>query len=83
MFSIPSFSKLFVLVIIIAAVWYGFRFLGEIDKARRQAAKRMSQTHRERRADVAKVEDTVKCAICGAYVPSRQPTRCARARCPY
>ena len=83
MFSIPSFSKLFVLVIVIAAVWYGFRFLGEIDKARRQAAKRMSQSHRQRRADVAHVEDTVKCAVCGAYVPSRQPSRCARTGCPY
>jgi hypothetical protein len=83
MFTIPSFSKLAVLALIIAVVWYGFRFLGEIDKARRKAAKRMSQGNRQRRADVAHVEDTVKCTVCGAYVPSRQPTRCARAGCPY
>ena len=88
MFSIPSFSKLFLLIAVIAAVWYGFRFIGEIDRARRQALKRARQGSQkgagtQARSDVAKVEETLKCKVCGAYVPARQPSRCARSDCPF
>ena len=93
MFTIPSLPKLFWLILIIAAVWYGFRYLGLIDKARKRAAVdaaraaagragRARTTGREARADLAQVEDTVKCRICGAYVPARSPSRCGRSRLP-
>jgi hypothetical protein len=88
MFSIPSFSKLIVLVVIIAAVWYGFRFLGEVEKARRAAMRGPAAAPRRpggagRRDDSPRIEDTVKCRVCGAYVPARQPARCSRADCPF
>jgi hypothetical protein len=91
MFSIPSLPKLIVLIGIITAIWYGFRLVGALDRARRQA-ERMArqapgqaprQTSQQRRADVANVEDTVKCRVCGAYVPARQPSRCNRSDCPF
>jgi hypothetical protein len=91
MFTIPSLPKLIVLIGIITAIWYGFRLVGALDRARRQA-ERMArqapgqaprQTSRQRRADVANVEDTVKCRVCGAYVPARQPSRCNRSDCPF
>jgi len=72
MFSIPSFPKLIVLIGIITAIWYGFRVIGALDRARRQAdrmarqapggaARRTQQQTQQRRADVANVEDTLKC----------------------
>lgn len=78
-----SFEKIFLLIGIIAAVWYGFRFLGALDRARKQAERVAKQAPRQRRPDVANVEDTVKCRVCGAYVPARQPTRCNRSDCPF
>jgi hypothetical protein len=83
MFTVPSLPKLIVLVGIIIAVWYGFRFLGTVERVRRQAERVAKQRPRQRRADVANVEDTLKCRICGAYVPARQPTRCSRSDCPF
>jgi uncharacterized protein len=94
MFTIPSLPKLFWLILIIAAVWYGFRYLGRIDKARKQAAVdavraaagragAQRTAGRQARADLAQVEDTVKCRTCGAYVPVRSPSRCGRTECPF
>ena len=39
MFGLPSFSKLLLLAAIIAAVWYGFRIIGQMQKDRDQARK--------------------------------------------
>jgi hypothetical protein len=83
MFTVPSLPKLIVLIGIVMAVWYGFRFLGALDRARKQAERVARQAPRQRRADVANVEDTVKCRMCGAYVPARQPSRCNRSDCPF
>ncbi len=92
MFTIPSLPKLIVLIGIITAIWYGFRLVGALDRARRQADRMAQQGARQapgqappnqRRADVASVEDTVKCRVCGAYVPARQPSRCNRSECPF
>ena len=95
MFTIPSLPKLFWLILIIAAVWYGFRYLGLIDKARKRAAVDAARAAagragaarrpagREARSDVAQVEDTVKCRSCGSYVPVRSPSRCGRSECPF
>jgi hypothetical protein len=94
MFTIPSLPKLFWLILIIAAVWYGFKYLGLVDKARKRAAVdaaraaagragRARTTGREARGDLAQVEDTVKCRTCGAYVPVRSPSRCGRTDCPF
>ena len=94
MFSIPSFPKLIVLIGIITAIWYGFRVIGALDRARRRAdrmarqapggaPRQTQQQTQQRRADVANVEDTLKCRVCGAYVPARQPSRCNRSDCPF
>jgi hypothetical protein len=87
MFTLPSFPKLFVLIGVIVAIWYAFRFLGAVEKARKQAERvRRGATAGARSGparDVANVEDTVKCRICGAYVPARQPSRCGRSDCPF
>ena len=83
MFSIPSLPKLIVLIAIIMAIWYGFRLVGELDKARRQAERVAKQATPKGRDSTANVEETVRCRVCGAYVPARQPTRCNRSDCPF
>jgi uncharacterized protein len=83
MFGIPSFPKLIVLAAIIAVIWYGFRLVGELDKARRQAARVAKQAGQKGRSSGSNVEETVKCRACGAYVPAREPSRCNRSECPF
>jgi len=87
MFAIPSLSKLVVLIAIIVAVWYGFKFLGQIDRARKEAQRRAQRTQTARRRAPPPpeqvVEDMVKCSKCGAYVTARRPTRCGRGDCPW
>lgn len=80
MFSIPSFSKLLVLAIIVAAVWFGFRLIGRLDKARKEAARQPQGVKAKARPSV---EETVRCRVCDAFVPARGATSCGRADCPY
>ncbi len=82
MFSIPSFSKLLVLVVIVAAVWIGFRLIGRLDQARKQEARRQAPGSRKEKPRVD-VEETVKCGVCGAYVAARGASSCGRPDCPY
>lgn len=93
-----SFEKLFLLIGIIAVVWYGFRFVGAIERvrARGQQAQQQARARRSAQsangraangrsanAQMANVEETIRCRVCGAFVPARQPSRCGRGDCPF
>jgi DNA-binding helix-hairpin-helix protein with protein kinase domain len=69
-----GFPKLIVLVLVLAAIWIGYRWV-------------MAQSHRvPRRREPSQpraitAEDLVPCSVCAAYVAPR--TRgCGRADCP-
>jgi uncharacterized protein len=88
MLGIPGLSKLIVLIAILLVVWYGFKLIGQLDRARKQALRARSQAARGagRRTAAAPeraVEDMIKCSACGTYVAARHPTRCGRADCPW
>ena len=83
-----SLQKLLVLVAVIAAVWYGFKWVSRLQEMReteqKPAARRPPKA--ERKAQKAKepgAEDMVQCPICQAYVPARGASGCGRADCPY
>lgn len=76
-------SKLLVLAAIVAAVWYGFKFIGrlqEVQRDRQQAGGRPAPRGRKKPAEV---EDTVQCPVCGAYVVAKTAAPCDRQDCPY
>ena len=79
MFSIPGISKLAVLIAIVVVVWYGFKLIGQLDRQRRELARRSKEAPKPR----ATVEDTVKCPACGTYVARAGASSCGRAGCPY
>ena len=86
MFGIPSLGKLLVLVAIVLAVWFGFQFIGRLDRLRKDEArlkKRAGASRGKAAGKAAAVEDTVKCPTCGAYVSARSSSSCGRADCPY
>lgn len=77
-------TKLLVLVAIIAAVWYGFKFVGRLEEARRQQPAERGSGRRGAARDAApEVEDTVQCPVCGAYVVAKSASPCERPDCPY
>jgi uncharacterized protein len=71
-------QKLILLIAIVTAVWYGFRFIGKI-AAERKALQR--EAARGRPAGRT-VQDMVKCRLCGDYVPAAGVASCANANCP-
>jgi len=85
MFGI-SFTKVLLLVAVIAIVWFGFRWFQRWEKERREADDREYKNDRLGReaspkADAKDVEVMSACRVCGTYVA--QGTRaCGRPRCP-
>jgi uncharacterized protein len=73
-----GFQKLILLIAIVTAIWYGFRFVGKI-AAERKALQREAARKRPARRSV---EDMVKCRLCGDYVPASGVASCANANCP-
>jgi len=82
-----GFSKLALLVIVVLAVWYGFKYVGRVEEVRqnlkraRDAADR-AQSRTRGRARI-EAEDMVKCRVCDAYVAASGAARCGRSDCPW
>ena len=91
-FSLP---KLIVLAGIVAVVWYGFKLVGRVQERRDAEMRGPAGDARIRRGEgrnggnargtepATEVEETVKCRICGAYVPVRGATNCGQPSCPF
>lgn len=71
-----SLSKLLILLLVIAAVWYGFKVFGRFQMPRDEADGRRATS--SKRTPVA-AEDLVKCPGCGAYVT--RSAGCDRPEC--
>lgn len=85
MFGLPSIQKLIVLGVVIAAVWYGFKFLGRLQQARKAEAKlREAEVKGKKKvseppsAPADAVADLVQCPSCGAYVQAGSKCSCGR-----
>lgn len=86
------FGKLLLLVIVIAALFVGWRWYSRIAaigqdrlnarKAPRPTTQPRGPTGVGRSAD-PKAEDMEKCPECGAYVAPRSAVSCGQAACPY
>jgi len=81
MFSLPSFPKLSLLIFVLALVWFGFRWIGRQQSARKeQAGGKKSRGRARAQADAV---DMVQCKVCDAFVPGTKASPCERAGCPY
>ncbi|MEQ8354369.1 MAG: hypothetical protein RH942_02430 [Kiloniellaceae bacterium] len=86
MFGLPSIQKLIVLAAVVAAVWYGFKFLGRLQRARKAEAKlregedakpaRKAAAREKASGGGGQVEDLVPCPSCGAYVRAGSTCTC-------
>jgi len=78
-----GFGKLAVLIGIVVAVWYGFKLVGRLDQARKQQQRGGNPARRGGGGKPPKVEDTVQCPVCKAYVVAKSAGPCDRPDCPY
>ncbi|RJF84402.1 hypothetical protein D3877_07550 [Azospirillum cavernae] len=86
-----SLPKLLLLVIVVALVWFGWRWVARVQtigrartEARRNgAAAPTGSPFTPRAASPTDAEDMEKCPECGAYVAPRSAVSCGRSACPY
>jgi len=78
-----SFSKLLLLVLLIAVVWTAFKYMRRVEAIRRVLRDEMQRRQAARRPPPLPAEDLVKCAACGAYVAARSAGNCGRGDCPW
>jgi uncharacterized protein len=80
-----GFSKLLVLVVVILAVWYGFKYVGRVEQVRQtlKRARDAAQARSRGGPRTIEAEDMVKCRACGTYVAAAGATRCGRSDCPW
>ena len=90
-----SIQKLLFTAIAIAAVWYGFKWLGRVQERNKQVARERA---RRMKAEATQggagratagaranpdVEEMVECPTCGAFVAATGASNCGKSRCPY
>jgi uncharacterized protein len=84
MFGI-SFTKILLIAAVVAAVWYGFKYLTrpEKDEAedRRASKPKPGPSAGGASGGARAVEDMVRCPVCGAY-QARNAGPCERRDCP-
>ena len=77
MFGGP-FGKLLVIAVVIAVVWYGYKYINRVNAIREELRRRAPKPG----GRALEAEDMTKCRVCGAYVTA-QARNCGRADCPY
>jgi hypothetical protein len=85
-----SLPKLLLLAVVVALVWFGWRWVARIQtigrartEARRAGAAPTGSPASPRAATSTDAEDMEKCPECGAYVAPRSAISCGRSACPY
>jgi uncharacterized protein len=83
-----SLQKLLLLLLIVGAVWYGFKFVNRLQQARDSEGKSRSRVRGSKPpasepSAATEVEDMVRCPTCDAFVAARSTSHCGRSDCPY
>ena len=82
MFGFPSPTKLLVLVAIISALVFAYRFLGYLERTRRETQQREKEQRRTQPKPARQVADMVKCKVCGTFTAAGSKS-CGKAGCPF
>lgn len=80
-------NKILFTALIVAAVWYGFKWLNRLQSEQKNKAR---QQNRDQRSQAAKAnstevdyEELVACPECGDYVVADKKHSCGKDACPY
>lgn len=79
-------AKILFTIVVIVAVWYGFKWVGRLQAKGTESKNRKAAGRRTDRSSPAggePIEDMVECSICGDFVAARGAVHCGRADCPF
>ena len=80
-------TKILFTIAVVAAIWYGFKFLGRIQEQRDNGAGKGSAkgggSKKAAKADEQPVQEMIACPKCGDYVAADKSVSCGRDDCPY
>ena len=83
-------QKFLITAAIILAVWYGFKWVGRLQKKRREDARRQVRggapgdaPHDAPGEHQGVSEDMIACPTCGDYAAAGGAANCGRESCPY
>ena len=74
-FSLP---KLIVLGLIVAAIWYGFKFFGS-----GRLASKVNRRDEKNQKKTPEAVEMVQCEVCNDFVTLKGTTFCGSEGCPY
>ena len=75
-----SLTKLLFTAAVIAAVWYGYKWVGRVQSQRAAEGKLDSNRPRPGPAEAA---DMIRCPVCDSFVAASAAVSCGRQDCPY
>jgi hypothetical protein len=78
-----SLGKLLLIVIVVAIVWFAFRYVSRVEAVRRAVRAEVERRRRAQKPRTLEAEDLVKCARCGTFVAARSAAACGRPDCPW
>ncbi|MDO8606363.1 MAG: hypothetical protein Q7R40_07510 [Phaeospirillum sp.] len=76
------FGKTLLTVVVIAIVWFGFKYLVRVAEVKRRGESPGPASRPDRAAGI-KAETMVECRICGTWQADSTTRACGRADCPY
>jgi len=81
-------AKLLFTALIIAAVWYGFKWLNRVQENQAKKPRKPTQDSPQSdraapQAQEADYEELVACSKCGDYVIADKKSGCGKEGCPY
>ena len=83
-----SLTKLVFTVLVVMAVWYGFKWVSRLQQVREAQARESLRrggpsAPRHANPPAGDAEDMVKCKVCDSYVTANGAVSCGRSDCPY
>jgi len=79
-----SLGKLLFTIVVVAAVFFGWKWLSRVQAVRGGAPRRVREkAERPSAPPAVEAVDMVACPVCGDYVPAKGARSCGRSGCPY
>lgn len=76
-----SLGKILVLALIVAAVWFGFKWIGRMNSL--SQARKSDKVGKQGTRPLEDAEQMINCPVCEAYVVATSAQSCGREDCPY
>jgi len=75
--------KILVLILMVAAVWYGFKIFGRKNQSGGKQQRSGDDAAGKQEESNSPAQDMESCSVCGTFVPNSAAKSCGREACPF